>query len=156
MVIPIAISASPSLPIEKLIHGLGNPSACIGRATSCFHGSLCALKRFYPPTWKADIFLRVGYQSPIPRRFQLSEVAGQAGILSTPTGWQADRSACMELGRFVSAPKSFSSCEIQYTCSEKGSFAPCIVHNTLNSFICFYRVLPNARYYYFSITLTYY
>ncbi|XP_063006410.1 uncharacterized protein LOC134415014 [Melospiza melodia melodia] len=40
-----------------------------------------------------------GYQSPVPRHVQLSEVAGQAGILSTPTGWQADRSASMELGR---------------------------------------------------------
>lgn len=31
-----------------------------------------------------------------------------------------------------------------------------IVHNMLNSFICFYRVLPNARYYYFSIKFAYY
>ncbi|XP_064568815.1 uncharacterized protein LOC135447673 [Zonotrichia leucophrys gambelii] len=40
-----------------------------------------------------------GYQSPVPCHVQLSEVAGQAGILSAPTGWQADRSASMELGR---------------------------------------------------------
>lgn len=125
VVIPIAISASPCLPIDELIHGLGSPSTPLHWQSHIAFSRLPLCTEAFPsPTLKADIFLRGGYQSPIPRPFQLSEVAGQAGILSAPTGWQADRSASMELGRSVSTPKSFSSCVVQYTCREKGSFTP--------------------------------
>lgn len=153
----IAISASPCLPPEKLTQGLSRPIAPLALQSPIAFSRLALCTEALPyanfGSWRFSL-----------RRVSATDSTPLSAVQSCQARWY------LKHARRLTFLLAWSSADLWALLSlfplakwstpvARAGVLPrelLVVRNTLNSFICFYRVLPNARYYYFSITFTYY